>query len=253
MGMNAARGALAGALLLSATAAEARFLQVDPVGYKDQFNLYAYVSDDPVNNSDPTGLVRCSNNEHCEVVHAAAADARAIALRGSSDLRDLAGALGSRAELTSEQARLLGAFERKFGENSGTASTLNRVAGRLERIAEGIGERGSGMQIRFGRANGAEGASARVGGNSMTIRPSFFDMSARSQSLMVLHEGGHGPGGLRDRPLPSDAPARFGFVMGGVRRAYGAPAANWLGQNNPSEAARNNDNYVCLVHSACGE
>lgn len=32
-----------------------RFLQVDPVGYKDQYNLYAYVGDDPVNATDPTG------------------------------------------------------------------------------------------------------------------------------------------------------------------------------------------------------
>jgi hypothetical protein len=35
----------------------ARFLQTDPVGYKDDLNLYTYVGNDPLDKTDPTGTL----------------------------------------------------------------------------------------------------------------------------------------------------------------------------------------------------
>ena len=63
-----------------------RFLQTDPVGYQDDLNLYAYVKNNPVNLTDPSGMVASQSGNFANTSSTASANVAAQSSTGGAKL-----------------------------------------------------------------------------------------------------------------------------------------------------------------------
>lgn len=113
-----------------------RFLQTDTIGYKDDYNLYAYVGNDPFNNTDPTGAQSVG-----EMIDSGADGCGAVSCAGWAFLKGAWGALGAEgvSQVYDKGAAASGGDKFSAALEVGTAGFGGKITGAVRAIGGLLG------------------------------------------------------------------------------------------------------------------
>ena len=177
----------------TATVAEARFVQADPVGYQDDMNPYTYVQDDPANATDPTGKWECTNcgKEGRKVVNGAQERLKKELPGKMAVLKSLRMKLANGGKLTAAEQQAAALMDKYLGAGAGESGG---VVDHLMQYAGGI----LGAVNSNRPANLADGdwplrgdyrySEYQPAGDRVVLNKSFFDQPPDEIVQTIAHE-----------------------------------------------------------------